>query len=1061
MKRFLYLALCLLIALSMTLCFVACDDEEQSEEPKPSSSSSTAGSVNNDNNNNDDEDGENNGDNTGDNTEDVVVHEHTFATEYSYDEENHYYAATCEHSDEKSGVEAHSYDAAGNCKCGYFKLPEITSVAQAIEIAKANAGKLVTSTMTTIAAGNYSGMTTYGAVWTEFNDDFVRIIAVNEYVNQYFYAYDKNGDVFGVFVQVPFAPQVDENTSEESMKGYRFTFDFADDYETAVCGVEAFIEALYNMALASAEEGTVVGTVDNNSFTFSLTVNDTTTANVVFTVNEEGVISNANIAIETTYEYGTSYEYDIEQSTNNKSNPFDPESVKIDSYVITDKDGNDVSENVVNVEAGTPIEFFFTEVSPVTADFNFANIEFKIVDQNGEEPYFFPFFNEETLSYFFTLPTPGTYTVTILVNGEETVTTVEIPYEDPTSISAGVYNPSDWLFEEMSEINMYVGKSISIKALVGEYEDGSYVAEILGEIAETVASLTDGEEDGEAVKVFTASEVGTYTIKLTSTKIETLSCELTVNVLETPDVAAMLNGYYKGTNDWGMENIIATFTPETETTGTVEITYQNAMMGGEPTTGVFSYAYADGAIAFEYVSGDDVALGISVNENYELVITAQDGNDYILEKAEPVVPSEPVEEANTGSMTITALTYGQPTLNGTYTYEINEDGAFVIYKDGEVVDNIFIGVGLDGNYTIQVGTSPVVATLVKQDGAEGALGGTYTAIFNSPYGSQDHYSVVFTPDEVAGVEYDGQIIVTDNIYNGRDSGTYDYVLLDDGTVVVYKDGEETNAIIISIGLGGGYQFQCPGLRNPIAMEKTDGSDGDFVGKYSVNGPMPEMYVIEITGATVAPEEPSAITGTIDVVDNNNGRNDVDGQYTFEYANGVFTIYKDGVETSDVQLAFDANGNLTFAAKTSGGVFNVATKQDDSEGLAGEYWVNFVMPDMWVFTITVDEATGSDDEENAGITAAELAGTAWQYGDYMMILEFQSETAFYLYDTSYAFELVGTYTVESNTIVFDINEEDSKDVNAGIPLEQILTNYEDGSIVMVDSFGDLVFSQIQY
>ena len=168
------------------------------------------------------------------------------------------------------------------------------------------------------------------------------------------------------------------------------------------------------------------------------------------------------------------------------------------------------------------------------------------------------------------------------------------------------------------------------------------------------------------------------------------------------------------------------------------------------------------------------------------------------------------------------------------------------------------------------------------------------------------------------------------------------------------------------------------------MEKTDGSDGDFVGKYSVNGPMPEMYVIEITGATVAPEEPSAITGTIDVVDNNNGRNDVDGQYTFEYANGVFTIYKDGVETSDVQLAFDANGNLTFAAKTSGGVFHVATKQDDSEGLAGEYWVNVIMPDMWVFTITVDEATGSDDEEEETDWTAQFAeGDGAFYNPYVV------------------------------------------------------------------------------
>ena len=974
MKRLLYLALCLLIAVSMTLCFVACGDDEETKEPQPSSTSSSA-SGNNDDNDNGNED--ENGDDTGDNTGDVVVHTHTFATEYSYDETNHYYAATCEHSDEKSGVEAHDYDEAGNCECGYFKLPEITSVAQAIEIAKANAGKLVTSTMTTMDVSNYSYTTTYGAVWTEFSEDYVRILVAKEYVDQYFYAYDKNGDVFGVHVQVPFAPEADTNTTDESMNGYRFDFYFADDYETTVCGVEAFIEALYNMALAQAEEGNEVGAIDGNNYSFAFTVNETTTATVVFTVNEEGVISAANIKIETTYEFGTSYEYDVEQSTSNKSNPFDPDSVKLDSYVITDKDGNDVSENVINAKAGVALEFFFTEVSPVTADFNLANIEFIIVDQNGIEPWAWPMFNEETTSYSFTLNNPGTYTVTIKVDGVETVTTVEIPFEDPTSISAGVYNPSSWLFEAKSEIDMYVGKSINIKALVGEYEDGSYTAEILGEIAETVASLTDGEVEGTAVKVFTASEVGTYTIKLTSTKVESLTCELTVNVLETPDVAGMLNGYYKGTNDWGMENITATFTPETETTGTVEITYQNAMMGGEATIGVFSYSYADGIISYEYVSGDDVALDIYVSDNYELVISANDGFDYVLEKAEPVVPSEPVEEANTGSMTITALTYGQSTLDGTYTYEINEDGAFVIYKDGEAVDNIIIGVGMDGNYTMQAGNSPVVATLVKQDGAEGALAGTYTSLFNG----MDFYTVVFTPDEASNeVEYSGQIIVTDNVNNGKDSGTFDYVLLDDGTVIVYKDGEETNAIIISIGLDGSYQFQCSGLMLAQPMIKTEGNDGELVGKYTVNGPMADMYSIEITGAT-APEAPAAVTGTIDVVDNNNGRKDVDGTYTFEYVNGVFTIYKDGVVTEAVQLAYDENGNLTFACTTSGNNFNIAERKDDSTGIAGSYGVDStVMADLWTFVITVDEATGSDDEENTGITAAELAGTVWRLYD---------------------------------------------------------------------------------
>lgn len=971
MKRLLYLALCLLIAVSMTLCFVACGDDEETKEPQPSSTSSSAsGNTNDDKDDNGNED--ENGDNTGDNTDDVVVHTHTFATEYSYDETNHYYAATCEHSDEKSGVEAHSYDEAGNCKCGHFKLPEITSVAQAIEIAKANKGKIVTSIMTTQDVSNFAYTTTYGAVWTEFNEDYVRILVAKDYVNQYFYAYDKNGDVFGVHIQVPFAPQADENASEESMNGYRFDFWFAGDYETTVCGVEAFVEALYNMALAQAEEGNEVGAIDGNNYSFSFTVNETTTATVVFTVNEEGVISAANIKIETTYEYGTSYEYDVEQSTSNKSNPFDPDSVKLDSYVITDKDGNDVSENVVSTEVGTPVEFFFTEIAPVTADLNLATIEFTVVNQDGVEQWVWPMFNKETTSYSFTLYNPGTYTVTITVDGVETVATVEIPFEDPTSISAGVYNPATYLFESMSEINMYVGKSINIKALVGEYEDGSYVAEILGEIAETVASLTDGEE---GAKVFTASEVGTYTIKLTSTKVETLSCELTVNVLETPDVAGMLNGHYKGTNDWGMENITATFTPETETTGTVEITYQNTMMGGEATTGVFSYSYADGIISYEYVSGDDIATDIYVSDNYELVISANDGYDYVLEKAEPVVPSEPVEEANTGSMTITALTYGQYTLNGTYTYEINEDGGFVIYKDGEAVENIIISVGPDGNYTMQAGNSPVVATLVKQEGAEGALGGTYTSLFNG----MDFYTVVFTPDEASGeVEYSGQIIVTDSINNGQNSGTYDYVLNADGSVTVYKDGAETNEVIISIGLDGSYQFQCAGMAMAQPMIKTEGNDGELVGKYTINFVVSNAYSIEITGA-VAPEAPASITGTIDLVDNNAN---LDGTYTFELIDGVFTIYKDGVATTDVQLAYDADGNLTFACKGTGGAFKATTRQDSNTGLAGEYWVNFVMANMWEITITVDGSTGSDVEEEDW-TAQFVSGDGSYHNPYVV------------------------------------------------------------------------------
>lgn len=1056
MKRFLYLALCFLLAISMTLCFVACGEEEEKPEvPNSNTSSSTAGNDKVDNENNNDEDSENNGDNTGDNTQDVVVHEHTFATEYSYDAENHYYAATCEHSDEKSGVEAHEYDEVGNCKCGYYKLPEITSIAQAIEIAKANGGKLVTSIMTTTTSSNYTGSVTYGAAWTEFGEDYVRILTAGEYVEQYFYALDKNGNVFGVYIQVPFAPQVDMDATEESMKGYKFYYWLDDETEIIANGVEAFVEALYLKALSLAEEGAEVGTVDGNKFSFVIALGEEGDISVEFAINEEGVISNANISITSYSEFGTSYVYEVEQSTSNKSNPFDPDSVKLDSYVITDKDGNNVEGNVINAEVGTPVEFFFTEISPVTADLNLSVIDFTFVDQNGNSPWLWPYFDETTNSYSITLYTPGTYTVTIMVDGVETVTTIEIPFNDTTSIGVEVFNPIDYVFEEKTEISMYVGKSISFKSLVGEYEDPAFVAEILGEIAETVATLTDGEEDGKAVKVFTANEVGTYTIKLTSTKVETLSCELTVNVLETPDVAAMLNGFYKGTNEWGLTNIFATFKAETETTGTVEITYKNSMSSDEAVVGVFSYAYTDGVISYEYVSGDDVATDIYVSDNYELVISANDGYDYVLEPAEPVEPSEPAEEATTGTITVKDnANNGQN--NGTYTYSISEDGAITIYRDGVEAKDVMITIGIDGSYMFQCAGLARPQPMNKVEGEDGLFSGKYTINFIV----NNAFEITVEADAKEEATYSGQIIVTDNVDYGKNNGTYDYILNADGSVTVYKDGVETNEVIIAPAIGGGYLFQCAGIANAQPMNKVDGSADEFAGTYSVNFISNNAFEIVITSAA-GETEAEIVTGTLDIVDNNNGRKDVDGQYTFEYVNDVFTIYKDGEVTDTVKLAYDENGNLTFACTTSGNNFNVANKKDDSEGLAGSYGVNsVVMNDLWTFVITVDEATGSDDEENAGITAAELAGTAWQYENYMMILEIQSDTAFYLFDTSYAFELIGTYTIEGNTIIFDIDEAGSSNVDIAIPLEITVNTYANGTIVIKDSFGDLVFHEIQ-
>lgn len=48
-------------------------------------------------------------------------HTHTFAGEWSSNETEHYHAATCEHTDERSDVGLHSFDATGHCSvCDYY-----------------------------------------------------------------------------------------------------------------------------------------------------------------------------------------------------------------------------------------------------------------------------------------------------------------------------------------------------------------------------------------------------------------------------------------------------------------------------------------------------------------------------------------------------------------------------------------------------------------------------------------------------------------------------------------------------------------------------------------------------------------------------------------------------------------------------------------------------------------------------------------------------------------------------------------------------------------------------
>ena len=311
-------------------------------------------------------------------------------------------------------------------------------------------------------------------------------------------------------------------------------------------------------------------------------------------------------------------------------------------------------------------------------------------------------FDEETCCYSFDINTPGTYTVTITVDGVETEITVEVALLPPQSFVSEVYNPFYTVFEEKAEVTAYVGKEVFIRASAGQYYNSEYIAEIVQNAENATISVDEIEE--MAATSFVASEVGTYTVKLTSTISPEVSCTLTINVVEAPNVAEMLTGYYIGKNDNGEVLLAAKFVDNT-----IEIEYMEMKA-------VVSFTYVDEELSFEYVSGDDMLWDFYITETYELAMQIN-GYDFILEEAEEPKPIDPSLEALTGVIVVTdKIGGGQTNNSGTFRYEIGEDNAIIIYVDGVVSDSVFIQPALGGGYLFQC---PGLLNPAKMEKVEG------------------------------------------------------------------------------------------------------------------------------------------------------------------------------------------------------------------------------------------------------------------------------------------------------------------------------------------------------
>lgn len=143
----------------------------------------------------------------------------------------------------------------------------------------------------------------------------------------------------------------------------------------------------------------------------------------------------------------------------------------------------------------------------------------------------------------------GDFKIKFIIGNAEVIKTFHVAPAVPGEISANTYSWSDeaetYLPNTVSDnVKMYVGDTMCFTSYAppvdGCLADDGFTCTASG------GTIGDFTLDGKAVKTFTASAAGTYTIRLVSTANPKKIYTITVTVVEAPTVETVLSGKYSG-----------------------------------------------------------------------------------------------------------------------------------------------------------------------------------------------------------------------------------------------------------------------------------------------------------------------------------------------------------------------------------------------------------------------------------------------------------------------------------------------------------------------------------
>lgn len=205
--------------------------------------------------------------------------------------------------------------------------------------------------------------------------------------------------------------------------------------------------------------------------------------------------------------------------------------------------------------------------------------------------------------------------------------TFDITGEAPESITATIRNDSSGLFINGNSKTLALGGSVHFKGAVPAYKNDKQKAEITSANA-AGATVEEVTVNGVKCFKFSSSVAGTYTVKVTSLASDSIFCNFTFTVNETPDYASILSGSYTAQD--AMSNYALVFNPDGSADGlkgTVTVTQTPLKDDGTPDaanakTQTLSYTVDlnENDIKLTHVSGTELGILLEVRADGTFVL---------------------------------------------------------------------------------------------------------------------------------------------------------------------------------------------------------------------------------------------------------------------------------------------------------------------------------------------------------------------------------------------------------------------------------------------------------